>query len=81
MMIKLTVSWIWLMALTLLSAALVNSGWPVERVLILALLMVVLKNQQIVDTFMGLQRAPWFWRGIMQFYTLLIALLVYLLFI
>jgi len=79
MTLKLTLTWLWLVLLTCLSVALVSSGWPAERVLLLALLTVVLKNQQVVDRFMSLKRAPIIWRGIMQLYTLLICVLIYVL--
>ncbi len=75
-MVRLTVSWLYLVVLTLLSVALVGSGWPADKVLMLALLMVVMKNQVIVDVFMGLKGGPALWRGLLGGYTLVIAVFV-----
>lgn len=70
--LKITLSWLSLITLTLLSAFLgedmYNSSW------LIAILMVilVLKGQQVVDVFMGLGGAPKRWRAIMLSYVLVL---------
>ncbi len=73
---RLAVTWIVLIVLTLTSAAL--GTFPISQGLLvfLVLLTVLIKNQQIIDTFMELRSAPLFWRGLMQFYTLFIVIAV-----
>ena len=61
--IKITLSWFWLIILTLLSVGL--GYWLKEPTMfvLVALFIVFLKGQQIVDKFMDLEHAPRLWRG------------------
>ncbi len=73
---RLAGTWILLIVLTLTSAALGSLHIPKALLVFLVLLTVLIKNQQIIDIFMELKSAPKLWRGLMQFYTLFIVVLV-----
>lgn len=73
---KLTVTWLLLIALTLISAGLGSLGLPQELLVFFVLLTVLVKNHQIIDVFMELKSAPLLWRGMMQLFTLAIVIAV-----
>ena len=73
---KLAGTWVLLIALTLTSAVLGTFDIPHGLLVFLVLLMVLIKNQQIIDVFMELKTAPKLWRGLMQGYTLFIVVVV-----
>jgi len=73
---QLAGTWVLLIALTLISAALGTVDMPQGLLVFLVLLTVLIKNQQIIDVFMELKSAPALWRGLMQAYTLFIVVVV-----
>lgn len=72
----LVVTWLALIALTLVSVALGHLSLSFGLLLGLVLAAVFVKNGLIVDVFMGLKKAPWGWRLAMQGYTLFVCLLI-----
>ena len=68
---RLHLTWIALVALTLASAVL---GRLAQDALLpaLGLLLAGVKGQLVVDVFMGLRRAPRFWRGLLSGYLALL---------
>lgn len=64
--------WAALVLLTL-AGALVAEKWQVgPSLVLLAVGMLVLKGQMIVDHFMGLRPVRWLWRGLMSAYSVVI---------
>ncbi len=66
--------WIILILATALTAALPH--WGGRMLVAAALGLMILKNALIADVFMGLRRAPAFWRVLIQLYTPAVALMV-----
>lgn len=71
-----TITWIALIACTLLTAALGHLFVSFMVILASALVLVIVKNSLIVDVFMGLKQAPTFWRIAMHVYTLFVVGLI-----
>jgi len=69
-------SWIWLIVLTIASIFL--TSFIDNRIIYVtsALIIVVIKGQQIVDVFMELNKAPRFWRLLLLSYIVLIPLII-----
>lgn len=73
---KNTLSWLWLMALTVISTfiGLVISN---KALFIVSVLFIVfLKGQQIIDIFMELSKAPKFWRRLLLGYVTLLPIII-----
>jgi len=69
-------SWLLLIALTIISIFLTNLFENRSVYIISALLIVIVKGQQIVDVFMELNKAPRFWRLLLLSYIVLIPLII-----
>jgi len=69
-------SWLLLIALTIISIFLTNFIENRSVYIISALLIVIVKGQQIVDVFMELNKAPRFWRLLLLSYIVLIPLII-----
>jgi len=65
-----------LIALTIISIFLTNLFENRSVYIISALLIVIVKGQQIVDVFMELNKAPRFWRLLLLSYIVLIPLII-----
>lgn len=75
-----TRSWLVLMALTFLSVASTNFVVSSSFLIALVVATVVIKGQQIVDIFMGLNVAPKRWRGLLLSYVLIVPAIIGLIF-
>jgi cytochrome c oxidase subunit IV len=79
-----TLSWLWLILLTLASVAVgyYSQHSSVNSVLFIAMAMLIiaLKGQQIIDVFMELKHAPRLWRNIMLAYVVVIPLIIVLIY-
>jgi cytochrome c oxidase subunit 4 len=78
---KNTLSWLWLMALTVISTfiGLVIHNKPL---LIFSVLFIVfLKGQQIIDIFMELAQAPKFWRRLLLGYVTVLPIIIGLIYL
>lgn len=73
---KNTLSWLWLMALTVISTfigLLINN----KALFIVSVLFIVfLKGQQIIDIFMELSHAPKLWRRLLLGYVTLLPIII-----
>lgn len=82
---KNTLSWLWLLALTVISTyvsffiELLNS--QKSLFIIIVLFIVFLKGQQIIDVFMELKHAPTFWRRLLLVYVVLLPIIIGLIYI
>jgi len=78
---KNTLSWLWLMILTIISSFIglvINN----KALLIGAVLFIVfLKGQQIIDTFMELAQAPKFWRRLLLGYVTVLPIIICLIYV
>ncbi len=73
---KNTFSWLWLMALTVISTFI---GLVIDNnaLFIFSVLFIVfLKGQQIIDIFMELSQAPQFWRRLLLGYVTLLPIII-----
>lgn len=70
--IKSSLAWLVLMALTLLAIAFSQLGLDHKFLLKAVLVITVLKGLLVANTFMGLNKAPRFWQGMMASYLLLV---------
>ena len=82
---KNTVSWLWLIALTVIS---VYVGQILELFnlqnnlfIVVVLFIVFLKGQQIIDIFMELKDAPKLWRRLLLAYVILLPLIIGLIYL
>ena len=82
---KSTLSWLWLMALTIISTyvgTIINLFNAQYNLFILTVLFIVfLKGQQIIDVFMELKQAPKLWRVLLLAYVLLLPLIIGLIYL
>lgn len=69
-------SWLLLIILTIASIFLTNFIDNRSLYVVSALIIVVVKGQQIVDVFMELNKAPRFWRLLLLSYIVLIPLII-----
>jgi hypothetical protein len=73
---KNTLSWLWLMALTVISTFIglvINN----KALFIVSVLFIVfLKGQQIIDIFMELSQAPKLWRRLLLSYVTLLPIII-----
>jgi len=69
-------SWLLLIVLTIASVFLTNFIDNRSLYIISALIIVVVKGQQIVDVFMELDKAPRFWRLLLLSYIVLVPLII-----
>jgi len=78
---KNTLSWLWLMILTIISSFIglvINN----KALLIGAVLFIVfLKGQQIIDIFMELAQAPKFWRRLLLGYVTVLPIIICLIYV
>jgi len=82
---KNTLSWLWLVALTVVSTyvgiflELLNT----QKSLFIAIVLfiVFLKGQQIIDIFMELEHAPKFWRRLLLAYVILLPIIIGLIYL
>ena len=73
---KNTLSWLWLMVLTVISTFI---GLVIHNKILLifsVLFIVFLKGQQIIDIFMELAQAPKFWRRLLLGYVTLLPIII-----
>jgi len=73
---KNTLSWLWLMALTVISTFI---GLVIDNkalFIVSVLFIVFLKGQQIIDIFMELSQAPKFWRRLLLGYVTLLPIII-----
>lgn len=78
---KITISWILLLVLTCLSVLI---GLVIDNQVLfvfIALLIVFLKGQQIIDVFMELKYAPTNWRLIILSYVIIIPSVIFLIYL
>jgi len=82
---KNTISWLWLLALTVIS---VYIGQFLELFntqkslfIIVVLFIVFLKGQQIIDIFMELEQAPKLWRRLLLAYVILLPSIIGLIYL
>jgi len=82
---KDTLSWFWLLALTVISTyvglflELFNS--QKSLFIFIVLFIVFLKGQQIIDVFMELKQAPKFWRRLLMAYVILLPIIIGLIYL
>jgi len=82
---KNTLSWLWLLALTVISAyvgqflELFNT--QKSLFIFIVLFIVFLKGQQIIDIFMELEQAPKFWRRLLMAYVILLPIIIGLIYL
>ena len=83
--IKITLSWLWLLTLTVVSNyvssffALFNTQ---KTLFIMTVLFIVfLKGQQIIDVFMELKHAPKFWRKLLLAYVILLPFIITIIYV
>jgi len=82
---KNTLSWLWLIALTVISTyvglflELFNS--QKSLFIFIVLFIVFLKGQQIIDVFMELKQAPKFWRRLLMAYVILLPIIIGLIYL
>ncbi len=69
-------SWLLLLVLTIASVYLTNFIESRSLYVLGALIIVVIKGQQVVDVFMELKRAPRFWRMLLLSYVVLLPLIL-----
>ena len=78
---KNTLSWLWLMTLTVVSTyiglVIENKAWFIASVLFI----VFLKGQQIIDIFMELAQAPKFWRRLLLGYVTVLPTIIGLIYL
>ena len=78
---KNTLSWLWLMALTLISTFI---GEVIDNnvlFIVTVLSIVFLKGQQIIDIFMELAHAPKLWRGLLLGYVTVLPAIIGLIYL
>ncbi|WP_368506777.1 cytochrome C oxidase subunit IV family protein [Colwellia sp. 1_MG-2023] len=73
---QIIISWLSLIVLTFISVLANDFIDNFQLFIIVVMLIVFIKGQQIVDTFMELKTAPTFWRLLLISYTLLIPLII-----
>lgn len=77
---KATLSWLWLLALTILSVYIgqLLELFNTQKSLFISvvLFIVFLKGQQIIDIFMELKQAPKFWRRLLLAYVILLPFII-----
>jgi len=82
---KNTLSWLWLLVLTVVStyAALFLSFFNTQKSLFISIVLfiVFLKGQQIIDVFMELKQAPKFWRRLLMAYVILLPIIIGLIYL
>jgi len=82
---KNTLSWLWLLALTVISTYIslfINFfDLPKSLFISIVLFIVFLKGQQIIDVFMELKQAPEFWRRLLMAYVILLPLTIGLIYL
>jgi cytochrome c oxidase subunit IV len=82
---KSTISWIWLLALTVLSTyvgAFLELFNVQEGLFVFIVLFIVfLKGQQIIDVFMELEHAPSLWRRLLLGYVILLPVIIGLIYL
>lgn len=82
---KNTLSWLWLLALTVISTYInlfINFfDLPKSLFISIVLFIVFLKGQQIIDVFMELKQAPKFWRRLLMAYVILLPLTIGLIYL
>jgi len=82
---KNTLSWLWLLALTVISTyiSLFIDFFYLQKSLFISIVLfiVFLKGQQIIDVFMELKQAPKFWRRLLMAYVTLLPLIIGLIYL
>lgn len=73
---KNTLSWLWLMALTIISTFIGSVIHNKALFIVTALFIVFLKGQQIIDIFMELAQAPKLWRRLLLGYVTLLPIII-----
>lgn len=73
---KNTISWLWLMALTVVSTFLGLAIHNKTLFIVSVLFIVFLKGQQIIDIFMELAHAPKLWRRLLLGYVTLLPIII-----
>lgn len=73
---KNTFSWLWLMALTVISTFIGVAISNKALFIVSVLFIVFLKGQQIIDIFMELSQAPKFWRRLLLGYVTLLPIII-----
>lgn len=71
-----TIIWLALVALTLATFAIGESGLGGKQVMLGLLLIALIKGQMVSNYFMGLKQADFLWRAIMLIYYLLVGGLI-----
>ncbi len=74
--LRATLSWLILVALTLISALLGQDMSSSVWLVIAVMLIIMIKGQQIVDVFMGLRFAPKRWRALLLSYVILMPTII-----
>ncbi len=82
---KNTISWLWLIALTVISTyvGLFLELFNTQKSLfiVVVLFIVFLKGQQIIDIFMELEHAPKLWRRLLLAYVILLPIIIGLIYL
>ncbi len=82
---KNTLSWLWLLALTVISTYvnLFLSFFNMQKSLFISIVLfiVFLKGQQIIDVFMELKQAPKLWRRLLMAYVILLPIIIGLIYL
>lgn len=82
---KSTISWLWLLALTVLSTYIGEffELFDAQNSLFIStvLFIVFLKGQQIIDIFMELEHAPSLWRRLLLGYVILLPIIIGLIYL
>ncbi|WP_432280210.1 cytochrome C oxidase subunit IV family protein [Thalassotalea castellviae] len=73
---QIILSWLSLICLTCISVFASDFIDNIQLFIIVVMLIVFIKGQQIVDVFMELKTAPTFWRLLLISYTFLIPLII-----
>lgn len=71
-----TVIWLVLVALTIVSFWLGETGMSGKGVMLILLVITMIKSQLVANYFMGLSKTRLLWRGIMFFYFLIVGSLI-----
>lgn len=78
---QIIISWLSLISLTFISVVISDFIDNFQVFIIVVMLIVFIKGQQIVDVFMELKTAPTFWRLLLISYTLLVPLIILIIYL
>ena len=78
--VKASITWLFLLALTLLAVTFSKMGIDHNLLLKAVLIITIVKGMLVADVFMGLNLAPKFWYRLMASYLILVPLGIFLIY-